>query len=254
VPPLDEMLGDLLGSPTIESLHARMGRIVGDLGFSNYSYVDVRRLPIAPEPMPFFVTTLPPAFVSDYLGEQFVGYDPVVRRAATTNAPFSWSDTPDFHTARRRRPGRRSKSVQVMEFAREHGYTDGYIIPTHAVDADGHPVSALFSLYWQDDPARLGTADVTPVWLRLAAAMFQQRMEELRHVQGATDATPALTDREIETLLWACRGKTRNETAEILGITDRTVEFHFANAMQKLGVHNKFHAIAVAIQRRLIAP
>jgi DNA-binding CsgD family transcriptional regulator len=65
---------------------------------------------------------------------------------------------------------------------------------------------------------------------------------------------PNLTDREREVLVWACRGKTRTETAELLNIGERTVEFHFENAMKKLGVFNKFHAIAVAIHLGLISP
>ena len=63
-----------------------------------------------------------------------------------------------------------------------------------------------------------------------------------------------LSNRERECFTWACRGKTRSETAEILAISDRTVEFHFQNAMRKLRVHNKFHAIAIAIHMGLITP
>ena len=65
---------------------------------------------------------------------------------------------------------------------------------------------------------------------------------------------PSLTNRERECLAWACRGKTGGETATILDIGERTVEFHLQNAMRKLGVHNKVHAIAVAMRRGLVAP
>jgi DNA-binding CsgD family transcriptional regulator len=65
---------------------------------------------------------------------------------------------------------------------------------------------------------------------------------------------PLLTNRERECFVWACRGKTRSDTADILGISDRTVEFHFQNAMRKLRVRNKFHAIALAIHLGLISP
>lgn len=63
---------------------------------------------------------------------------------------------------------------------------------------------------------------------------------------------PALSAREEECLLWAAQGKTSKETGLILGVTERTVNFHLYNAFHKLEVHNKNAAVARAITLKLL--
>jgi len=63
-----------------------------------------------------------------------------------------------------------------------------------------------------------------------------------------------LSDREVETLTWAARGKTSAEIAEILGITKRTVDFHVDNARIKLGAPTRTAAVIKAAAGRLIEP
>ena len=47
-------------------------------------------------------------------------------------------------------------------------------------------------------------------------------------------------------------GKSYSEVGTILGISSKTVEFHMANIMRKLGVHQKISAIVAAARRGLI--
>lgn len=48
-----------------------------------------------------------------------------------------------------------------------------------------------------------------------------------------------LTPREVECVHWAAQGKTSWEISKILGITERTVNFHLSNSMQKTGSCNR---------------
>lgn len=48
-----------------------------------------------------------------------------------------------------------------------------------------------------------------------------------------------LTPREIECAHWAALGKTSWEISHILGISERTVNFHLSNCMQKTGSINR---------------
>ncbi|MDX3906423.1 MAG: helix-turn-helix domain-containing protein [Pigmentiphaga sp.] len=61
-----------------------------------------------------------------------------------------------------------------------------------------------------------------------------------------------LSARESECLRWASVGKTSWETALILGVTERTVNFHLGNAFGKLKVNNKQAAVAQAILQGLL--
>ena len=62
----------------------------------------------------------------------------------------------------------------------------------------------------------------------------------------------ALTVRETEILKWCADGKTSDEIAIILDLTKRTVDFHIANAINKLNVSNKTAAVVKAIQLNII--
>jgi LuxR family transcriptional regulator len=55
-----------------------------------------------------------------------------------------------------------------------------------------------------------------------------------------------LTPREIEILKWSAEGKTAADIAIILNMKERTVHFHVANAVQKMGVCNKIAAVVQA--------
>ncbi len=61
-----------------------------------------------------------------------------------------------------------------------------------------------------------------------------------------------LTAREHDCLYWAAQGKTSWEMGRILGITERTANFHIANLCDKLGVRTRQAAITAAIQRDLL--
>ena len=249
-------LNALAGSRSFEELDGVLVRTIRALGYACYSYLDIRPIWYPGEPHPFYLTTLSPEFVEGYIQEELFPYDPLVMRAASTNAPFVWSAFKEFHSWMRPRRGKRRKAERLFEFAHECGYTEAHEIPLHGVDRRGRLASALMSLYWQHDPSCLTQPEITPVWLHLVAARFHQRVLDLRS-QGRTDPEgppPSLSDRERECLLWACRGKTRGETANIIGVSERTVEYHFEGTMRKLGVHNKFHAIATAIHLGLICP
>ena len=63
---------------------------------------------------------------------------------------------------------------------------------------------------------------------------------------------PAISDRERECLRWVSVGKTAWETAVILGLSRRTIEFHLNNAVRKLGASNKVHATTTAIRLGLL--
>jgi two-component system, OmpR family, KDP operon response regulator KdpE len=60
-----------------------------------------------------------------------------------------------------------------------------------------------------------------------------------------------LTEREREVLTWAARGKTSAEIAAILGVRERTVNFHCDRAMRRLDVTNRTQAVAKAIAQGL---
>ncbi|WP_394510041.1 helix-turn-helix transcriptional regulator [Roseateles sp. DXS20W] len=54
---------------------------------------------------------------------------------------------------------------------------------------------------------------------------------------------PKLTKRELDVLSWTAQGKTAWEVSVILGMSEKTVNFHLGNVMRKLGVNSKHQAV-----------
>ena len=63
-----------------------------------------------------------------------------------------------------------------------------------------------------------------------------------------------LTPREQEVVKLAAEAHTNREIAGILGLSEKTVENHRANAMRKLGMRDRVELVRYAIRRGLIEP
>ena len=61
-----------------------------------------------------------------------------------------------------------------------------------------------------------------------------------------------ISPREYDVLQWLKEGKSTWEIGKILSISERTVKFHIKNLCHKLNASNRTHALAKAIQFRLI--
>jgi DNA-binding response OmpR family regulator len=102
---------------------------------------------------------------------------------------------------------------------------------------------------------KLGADDyiTKPIDFDILDAVISARLAGVaRH--GVWPGLVDLSDREVETLTWAARGKTSVEIAEIVGLRKRTIDFHIDNARTKLGVATRMQAVVKAASRGLIEP
>ena len=63
-----------------------------------------------------------------------------------------------------------------------------------------------------------------------------------------------LTPREEEVVKLVAEAHTNKEIAELLGLSEKTVENHRSNAMHKLGMRDRVELVRYAIRRGLIEP
>lgn len=75
--------------------------------------------------------------------------------------------------------------------------------------------------------------------------------EATSHSHDALQPMLCLSPREKEVLLWAGRGKSAWETAQLLGLSESTVKSYMRNACGRLGVKNKTHAVAICLTHGL---
>jgi DNA-binding CsgD family transcriptional regulator len=72
--------------------------------------------------------------------------------------------------------------------------------------------------------------------------------EELFHDWLRDNTRWDLSRRETDVLFWLCQGKTNDEIGGILGIAGRTAETHALRVYPKIGVENRYAAIATLHQ------
>jgi DNA-binding NarL/FixJ family response regulator len=101
---------------------------------------------------------------------------------------------------------------------------------------------------------RLGADDylTKPVDFEILHTVIENRLRR-RTNNLRTRSNYHLTDREREVLTWVGRGKTSSEIAIILGLSERTVNFHCDQAIKRLDVSNRAQAAAKAVSEHLLS-
>ncbi|WP_425396194.1 response regulator transcription factor [Aeoliella sp.] len=185
-------------------------------------------------------TTLDEALLQEYQAAEMATFDLLFELMATRTLPYTKSSIESLFDVT-------PQQQSVIEYADRNGIGDALLIPLSTRD-----YCRGATLFTEEPPDAFAqrVANDTPV-LRHAAALAMQRAEQLGYGQQ-TGAAPVLTDRETECLQLAAQGKTIDESAANLGISERTVRFHLANASEKLGTPRRAQAITRAIQQGLI--
>lgn len=180
------------------------------------------------------ITTYPESWEAHYFEKQYDRFDPVLLQAMSGVLPFDWDLISKDDKAVRNFFGE----------AGEYGVPDtGVSIPVRGPSGD----LALFSVTaavprreWE----RM-RRELLPDLVYLANLVHSEVTEEVRDL--IPEAERKLTPREKDVLTWAARGKTSWETAKILSLSERTVDFYLKNAIFKLGAANKTQAVSKAI-------
>lgn len=87
---------------------------------------------------------------------------------------------------------------------------------------------------------------------QLLAVLAHYAFMRMTMILSANPIQP-LTDRQIEVLSWAAEGKTDQEIAMILGLSDHTIDKYMRQIREALCAVNRTAAIVVAMRRGLIA-
>lgn len=164
--------------------------------------------------------------------------DPTVQHAKTNASPLVWS--PSLFE--------QESSDALARDARDGGFNHGWTQPFR--DTNGRFGALTLSRGEGTITANeLAEKLAMMQWLALVAHGMLFRTLLARH---QNELVIQLTEREIEMLHLAAVGKTAGEMAKALCLSERTVNFHMGNAMQKLGAENKTQAAVLAMQMGLL--
>jgi DNA-binding CsgD family transcriptional regulator len=225
---------------TLDQLEAFVHRILQAYDLKHAVYY-MPGLPGQEDVRPVSIITYPPEWVRRYFESDYLGVDPVVSEGFANLLPIDWA------TFNKRAPRVKQLFGESVDFGIGR---QGITFPIRGPTGE----SALFSV----------TSDLPdPEWA-LAKKTYVRDLQILAHtihakamqISGAkkTDYRARLTPRERECLTWCAVGKTSEDIATILGISEGVVRIHLQSAQHKLNCLNRTHTVAKAITYKLIFP
>jgi len=207
------------------------------LGFRWFAYLSIVDSSLK------LISSYPKSWTSRYLRRQYQQLDPVILRAQTEHATFTWGASSGSI-----RPASREQ-VRFFQEATEFRIRSGITVPIRA----GFGRMAAFTVATDDalmepDVLLATSHDV----VQLLGLYFHTHLRGRPATSDVPQRVQILSQRERQCLAWAALGKTVCETALIPDITPRTVAFHLANARRKLGAVSITHCVALAMRQRLL--
>jgi LuxR family quorum-sensing system transcriptional regulator CciR len=218
---IDAFVRDVSNIVSEAELAALLEEISADMGFHYFAlthHVDILRAP-----QPAIRLHNYPSQWAEYFDEQKLGpSDPVHRASHLTSVGFTWSRLPQMiHLTPRDR--------WVLEQAGFNGIGDGFTVPAHV------PGESNGSCSFATRTGQPISDEYLPIAQLVGAFAFEAARRVWRMRAGPSPA-PKLTDRQRDCVVWAARGKSDWEIAQILGISQETVIRHLKQARERYGV------------------
>ena len=176
----------------------------------------------------------PEAFTREYLLRNYFRIDTIVKDAFTTCRAQHCSETT---------PGR---PKEITALCIDFGVGEGYVLGTRSAPNAGGSLFHLKSASMRHDRRAAAVLELVTPHLHLALSRV------LESERPGADPVVALSAREREVMKWLNEGKSSWETSVILGVSERTVNFHVYNVLRKLGAANRPQALAIAARSGLL--
>jgi DNA-binding CsgD family transcriptional regulator len=172
-----------------------------------------------------------------YFYKQYLAIDPVIKHGRTALLPFDWNSL----------AGDDRESLDFFADAERHNVgCHGLSIPVR------NRRNAYSLVSFTSDAPRLEWE----TFKRNNITVLQHLSALIDSAASATSKLPPapvhLSRREEQCLIWAARGKTHQEIAEILGLSPGSVKTHLDTARHKLHCINVTHAVGVAVATGVI--
>jgi DNA-binding CsgD family transcriptional regulator len=220
--------------------------ITRSLGFDNFMYGATAALKPNREANSYVFTTMPAQWIRRYDEMAYIEVDPRIEAVWRSAVPLVW----DQRTFR----GLSRRCDEFLADSARHGLGSGVCFIIHLPGECHVFVSLSSALSTLDNVCRQSIARAIPDILAFGHyfhEVFMRATIESNLPPRAEGA--ALSTRERQCLAFAAQGRTTDEIATELGISTRTVQYHFDSIRTKLRANNRQEAIAMAVQAKIIS-
>ncbi|RXJ71247.1 hypothetical protein CS022_21545 [Veronia nyctiphanis] len=189
----------------------------------------------------FMVNNYPSEWLTRYFEHSYKHTDPVVMHCLNGITPILWQNTEVICQVKP------ECDINIMYEAQEFGLQDGITVPLRGMGGE-------FGLFSYSTDTVIGMDDqmqISSIMLGIVPFLY----EAISRIQAKKSGVDIkLTQRELECMKWTAEGKTAWETAQILGVSERTVNFHVNNVIEKMGASNRQHAVAKVLLKGHLLP
>ncbi|MGY3857779.1 MULTISPECIES: LuxR family transcriptional regulator [Aeromonas] len=219
-----------------------IGRFTLGMGYDYYRFALI--LPMSMQrPKVVLFNQCPDSWVQAYTANHMLSCDPIIQLARKQTLPIYWNRLDE--KARFLQEG----SMDVMGLAAEFGLRNGISFPLHGAAGE----NGILSFITRERASSDLLLESSPILSWMSNYIFEAAIRIVRKSM-LEEEQEALTERETECLFWASEGKTSSEIACILGITERTVNYHLNQVTRKTGSMNRYQAIAKGVSSGILLP
>ena len=215
--------------------------ITRDLGFEYWCYTVID--PHHMDAVLILHTNLPDDWIGEYAAGDFFAQDPRRHHGLASLRPLHWQ------------PALFACAPQLWHAMCEINVTQGMSQACH----HGSGLVAILCLC-RSATLKLGRNefnDKVDKVLSLANQLTVASVERIgndRSLQLQSEVTAPLTRRQVAILQKTAEGLTAADIAEVMSLSERTVQFHISRVIARLDVPNKTAAVVQAIKRGLFDP
>ncbi len=182
------------------------------------------------------VTNWHPELIRAYDFLELMAESPIIDHLRRSSLPLAF-DIEQIYTEN---GGRRTN--EVVELFKQYGQTNGFSLVCPGRHNDRGTVT------YGGSGTRINDHQLAE--LGFLSLHIYDRLIEITKTDPVDECI--LTGREKDCLVWTAAGKTSSETAQILGISENTVNHYLSAAAAKLGATNKAHAVVKAIKQGIL--
>jgi LuxR family quorum sensing-dependent transcriptional regulator len=227
-----DLIDDLDRLTEVDRVMSRVSATLANFGYTSFLITGVPEPPQRLEPY-ILLNGWPKGWTEHYTRSNYYPVDPVAAWCRRTVNPFEWSQAP-FDAARSPR------AAEVMAVAREFGLNKGFLVPI--VRSTGFQACVTMAGERPDHEPRAKQA------LHLVSMYAHARCTALMGCETDGQRRRVLSERERDVLAWAAEGKSSWEIATILGVSERTVNWHVERSKKKLDAVTRTQAVIKALR------
>ncbi|MDD1001135.1 autoinducer binding domain-containing protein [Pseudomonas sp. TNT2022 ID642] len=232
----ESQLKQLTFAKGIDAAYSILLRFAENLGF-NYCAVSVTSPNRELRLNALQINNYPKEWKAQYEQKSYIEIDPLIAHCNHSMMPIVWNESVFADTP------------QLWQGLQQHGLQHGWSQSFHHEQSG---LCSIISLARKHCPISSLELYEHFGYMFYATSHLSELSARSLPPQALKPRQPHLSPRELEVLQLSAGGKTAYEISKILSLSERTVNYHVQNVIEKLNVCNKISAVIAAARAGII--